>query len=139
MDTPPPSEEASDESSSDESYVEETEKSEICGKEDGGLLMCDACQDEYLEKIDHRNLVTCAYGHIYEACPNLEDHWGSETGFSSIYECREHSEYCPVCKHDIPYQEFLAHMETDIDYLTMLQQYMDLADAYECWYCWPCN
>ena len=59
------------ESSDEESYVEETDKCELCGK-DEDLKMCDACQDMYLEKIPHRGLVTCDYGHIYEMCPNWD-------------------------------------------------------------------
>ena len=123
-------------SSEDEAEVSEekiTKICELCGK-DEDRLMCDACQARYLKKIPHRNLVTCAHGHIYAMCPNSTSY--RRTG--SMHDCQDQSEHCPVCKHDIPYEEYLAYMQTNIKYLDLLEKYMDESEANVCWYCWPC-
>ena len=123
--------ESSEESSTD--YSPETFKCELCGK-DEDLKMCEECQDRYLSKIN-RNLTTCSsFGHIYEKCPNHQ--FWKYTG--SDYDCCEESEHCPVCKYDISYAEFLAYLQTNIDYLDLLKKYMKEGEANECWYCWSC-
>ena len=49
---------------SEESF---TGKCEICGK-GKDLLMCLECQDKYNDdKLPHRDLVVCEYGHLYAA------------------------------------------------------------------------
>lgn len=120
--------------SSDSSDAEAmSEKCELCGK-DEDLKMCEMCQRRYVEKIPHRNLVSCGLGHLYEKCPNSKSY--NRTG--GMYDCCDESKHCPVCKHDIPFKEYLAYLQTNIEYPKLLEKYMSLGDAYECWYCWPC-
>ena len=106
----------------------------VCEK-DEDLNMCEECQGRYLLKIPHRNLITCVHGHIYEECPN---HATWRYNRDSNYNCGGSSDHCPVCKHDIPYVEFLAHLQTNIGYQDLLKKYMSEGDANECWFCWPC-
>lgn len=113
---------------SDEEYIESTDKCELCGK-DEDLLMCNDCQDEYLLKISHRRLLLCDYGHIYEKCPNDQ---------LSMPDCSGYADHCPICNHNIPYVEYIKLLETNIEYINILETYMDLRDAYECWYCSSC-
>ena len=115
-------------------YIPETDKCELCGK-DEDLNMCKECQGRYLLKIPHRNLTTCVHGHICEECPN---HATWRYNRDSNYNCGGSSDHCPVCKHDIPYMEFLAYLQTNIRYKDLLKKYMSEGDANECWYCWPC-